>query len=715
MVSEPAEVKEALYTHFYSSLGIEAPCPPPFNLTGKVGAQLNLDSIASPFTEQEVLKAINELPSGKSSGPDGFPIDFFKRFWEVIGPDIMVSLDAFQQGKLNLRSLNKATITLVPKKALPLLPNDFRPISVINTLPKLITKILANRLQSFMPELISPLQTAFTKGRSVMESFMIAREYLSFYHKRKIPALMYKVDFAKAFDTISWTFLTNLLAERGFPPLWIAWLLDILKSSSSAIKVNGEVTNFFFHRRGLRQGDPLSPMLFNLVVDALQSFLQNASSLTSGPIIIPPRTLQYADDTIILLEAFPRNLIIVKEILLYFALLTGLHINDDKCLFVPVAIPDSSLLRFSRILNCSPKDMPVTYLGLPLSIRRLKKVHYKPLIDAFQRKLDGWKSRFLSSAGRLTLINSVLTSLPLYYMQVMQLPAWLITHLDGIRRRFFWKGRDKCLGGHCLVNWNKCCIPKCFGGLGILNLTLQNQALLIRWLWKLNSEPNSTWTTTVQALYGTTDLSLLLNTNFLSHGLRDILKFLPFYSTSIDSTRGSHVLSWRWTNSGCYTSASAYALLANPGIRSPYFGKLWKLKAPPKVKIFLWLLLQDRLLTQQNLLVRNWPANDGCPCCLARPFETACHLFLHCPFATALWNRIRHFYLLPPLILTDDLPEFWLRNSLVIGTVWDIIWAATSWTIWKERNSRIFNSLTRPQFLLVQEISTLVELWKKLA
>ncbi|KAJ4766167.1 RNA-directed DNA polymerase (reverse transcriptase)-related family protein [Rhynchospora pubera] len=240
-------------------------------------------------------------------------------------------------------------------------------------------------------------------------------------------------------------------------------------------------------------------------------------------------------------------------------------------------------------------------------------------------------------------------------------------------------------------------------------------SLLIRWLWKLNSEPNSTWTTTVQALYGTTDLSLLLNTDFLSHDLRDILKFLPFYSTSIDSTRGNHALSWRWTNSGCYTSASAYALLANPGIRSPYFGKIWKLKAPPKVKIFLWLLLQDGLLTQQNLLVRNWPANDECPCCLARPFETACHLFLHCPFATALWNRIRHFYLLPPLILTDDLPEFWLRNSLVIGTVWDIIWAATSWTIWKERNSRIFNSLTRPQFLLVQEISTLVEFWKKLA
>ncbi|KAJ4790934.1 RNA-directed DNA polymerase (reverse transcriptase)-related family protein [Rhynchospora pubera] len=622
----------------------------------------------------------------------------------------MSGLLAFQQGKLD-----KATITLVPKKTSPMHANDFRPISVINSFAKLITKILANRLQSFMHLLVSPYQTSFTKGRSVMESFMIAREYLSFYHKRKISALMYKVDFAKAFDSISWTFLTNLLVEQGFPPLWISWVVDVLKSSSSAIKVNGDITGFFFHRRGFRQGDPLSSLFFNLVVDALQSFLQNASSFTSGPIIIPPRTLQYADDTIILLEAYPRNLAIVKEILSNFAKITGLHINDDKCLFVPVAIPDASLPFFSRILNCAPKDMPVTYLGLPHSIRRLKKIHYKPLIDAFQRKLDGWKSRFLSPAGRVTLVKSVLTALPLHYMQVIQLPTWLVKHLDGIRRRFFWKGKDKCLGGHCLVNWSKCCTPKRAGGLGILDLALQNQALLIRWLWKLNAEPDSTWTAIVQTLYGTTEVTLLDQSGLLSHGLRDVLKYLPFYSASTVSSSDNLTLSWRWTNSGCYTSACAYFALADPGVRSPYYLKLWKLKAPPRVKIFLWLLLQDMLLTQQNLLIRNWLANEGCPCCLARPLESAIHLFLHCPFAIAIWNRVRSLYNLQALIFNEDLPAFWLQNRPATGAAWDTIWAATTWTIWKERNNRTFNSLARPTFLLVQEITTLVGLWFTLA
>ncbi|KAJ4816106.1 RNA-directed DNA polymerase (reverse transcriptase)-related family protein [Rhynchospora pubera] len=526
---------------------------------------------------------------------------------------------------------------------------------------------------------------------------------------------MYKVDFAKAFDSISWTFLTNLLIERGFPPAWIAWLLDILKSSSSTIKVNGEVTDFFFHRRGLRQGDPLSPLLFNLVVDALQAFLQNSSTYTSGPIIIPPRALQYADDTIILLESYPRNLAIVKEILSNFSNLTGLHINNDKCLFLPVAVPDAALPGVARILNCAPKDFPVTYLGLPLSIRRLKKIHFRPLIDAFQRKLDGWKSTFLSPAGRLTLVKSVLSALPLHYMQVIHLPAWLINLLDGIRRSFFWKGKDKCLEGHCLVNWSKCCIPKRSGGLGILNLTLQNQALLIRWLWKLNAEPNSTWSTTILSLYGTRDTNLLSQCSLLSHDFKDIFKFLPFFSASIDLSNDNPALSWRWTNSGVYTSASAYSILADPGGRSPYHRRLWKLKTAPRVKIFLWLLLQDRLLTQQNLLRRNWPANDGCCCCLARPLETADHLFLHCPLASSIWNRVQQHFNLPALSFTEELPAFWLTNRLTTGAAWDTIWAATNWSIWKERNNRIFNSVAKPPFLILQEIVALAVCWFALA
>ncbi|KAJ4810847.1 RNA-directed DNA polymerase (reverse transcriptase)-related family protein [Rhynchospora pubera] len=133
------------------------------------------------------------------------------------------------------------------------------------------------------------------------------------------------------------------------------------------------------------------------------------------------------------------------------------------------------------------------------------------------------------------------------------------------------------------------------------------------------------------------------------------------------------------------------------------------------VRIFLWLLLQDRLLTQNNLLIRNWPANDGCPCCFDHPLETATHLFLLCPFANSIWNRVRHLYNITTLLFTEDVIAFWLRNRPTVGVKWDTIWAATTWTIWKERNNRIFKSVARPSFLLMQEITTLVDLWITLA
>jgi Reverse transcriptase (RNA-dependent DNA polymerase) len=180
---------------------------------------------------------------------------------------------AFYHNNIDLAPINKANIVMIPKKEGPQRIGDYRPISVINLFPKLLSKVLANRLTSKLPSLISINQTAFMGGRHIAENFIVTREVLQHIQRLGSPAVFMKIDFAKAFDSINWKFLMHVLQARGFPERWVAWILHMLQSSSSRIVINGRASEFFPHMTGLRQGDLISPMLFVLAVDVLQQML----------------------------------------------------------------------------------------------------------------------------------------------------------------------------------------------------------------------------------------------------------------------------------------------------------------------------------------------------------------------------------------------------------------------------------------------------------
>jgi hypothetical protein len=171
--------------------------------------------------------------------------------------------------------------------------------------------------------------------------------------------------------------------------------------------------------------------------------------------------------------------------------MTGLTINLQKSEFVPIAIPRDVHSTITRLLGCTQGTFPMRYLGLPLSIKRPNKADYLPVLQKIQARLAGGQNTTLSLAGRKVLVNSVINALPLHYMQVFLLPQWLIKHIERTKRAFFWKGKGKCIGGHCLVNWTRVCLPIEHGGMGIRDLKIQNISLLLKWLWNLRTNQNS--------------------------------------------------------------------------------------------------------------------------------------------------------------------------------------------------------------------------------
>ena len=183
----------------------------------------------------------------------------------------------------------------------------------------------------------------------------------------------------------------------------------------------------------------------------------------------PCPVLQYADDTLILVRAETEDVINLRNILDSFSEATGLRINYHKSIAVPLHVPDTKLRRLLKVLQCQPAQFPQVYLGLPLSNVKLNLNAFAPLIAKVDRRLSGWKALLLNHAGPLVLVNSVLDGLPAHLMSAVLLPAGTIDAL-GKRRR---SGQKEVNGAQCLVAWDRACLPKLEGGLGIKQLTVR--------------------------------------------------------------------------------------------------------------------------------------------------------------------------------------------------------------------------------------------------
>ena len=227
-----------------------------------------------PVTMQEIIEALSDCDPSKAPGYDGFNLKCIKKMWSVVGEDFCTYiLNFFATGTLHA-SFNTTWVTLIPKKKGVLEVTDFRPISLVGSLYKVIAKILSSRLKTVLPNLIGESQTAFVSDRQILDGALIANEVVHWLKVKKKQGVLLKLDFQKAFDTIDWDSLVLVLEVMGFGSKWRNWIHKCISSASISILINGVPSKPFKMGRGLRQGDPLSPFLFVIMSEVLNRMLK---------------------------------------------------------------------------------------------------------------------------------------------------------------------------------------------------------------------------------------------------------------------------------------------------------------------------------------------------------------------------------------------------------------------------------------------------------
>ncbi|XP_068483362.1 uncharacterized protein [Phaseolus vulgaris] len=336
---------------------------------------------------------------------------------------------------------------------------------------------------------------------------LVANEVLEEYKRKRKSCVFFKVDYEKAYDSVSWDFLYYMLERLGFCVQWICWIKGCLESASVSVLVNGSPTREFIPRKGLRQGDPLAPFLFLIVAEGLTGVSRMAEekslidSLVVGKANVKVNMLQYVDDTLFFCEANTKSVFNIKAILLCFELASGLKVNFLKSRIGGLGLSQSLLQHFAAILNCKVMVTPFVYLGLPVGGSHKRGPFWSEVLERVQGKLSRWRGRCLSLAGRICLIKSVLSSIPLFFMSLFKLPSVVAEKLVRLQRNFLWGwGSD----GRKIawVSWKKVCEPRDYGGLGVIDLRKFNLALLGKWIWRLGTDKGGLWKEILVSKYG---------------------------------------------------------------------------------------------------------------------------------------------------------------------------------------------------------------------
>ena len=440
---------------------------------------------------EEASEALKKMKNNRSPGSDGFTVEFFKFFWKDL-KDFMIRAINFSYTNGELSNTQKeGLITCIPKgdKDKQLLKN-WRPISLLNVTYKITSACIANRIKRFLPILIAEDQTGFIQGRFIGENTRKLYDLMHYTEHNNIPGLLLIIDFEKAFDSISWSFITKTLNFFNFGDSIIKWVNLFYKNIKSCVLVNGKVSEWFNISRGCRQGDPLSPYIFILCAEILALMIRNNKEIKGIKVGTEEHLIsQYADDTTLTLDATEKSLKFALEVLQFYAEASGLHINIEKTKAVWFGSKKGSREKYFEEKNLCWENGKFRILGINfhVNLQDMNDLNYPDKIREIKSLLINWSKRVLTPFGKITVIKSLAVSkLNHLFLSLPNPSNNTLKELESIFFKFLWNNKpDKIKRSIITKNYED-------GGLKMINVALFVESTKITWIRRLLKD-NSKW------------------------------------------------------------------------------------------------------------------------------------------------------------------------------------------------------------------------------
>ncbi|XP_062114462.1 uncharacterized protein LOC133825549 [Humulus lupulus] len=580
---------------------------------GPVLTQESILFLKEPFRKQDIKEAVFDIPGDKAPGPDGFSSSFFQHHWDLIGEEVSDAILSFLETGKILKEINNTTITLVPKLRCPENVSNFRPISCCNVIYKVAAKLLCNRLRKVLPGVVAWNHGGFIKGRSITHNVMICQDLVRHYGRKGAkPNCLMKLDLRKAYDMLDWDFIEELLVALNFPAHFTQLIMVCVRTPKFSIMLNGSLHGFFNSKRGLRQGDPMSPLLFVLAMEYLSRILKKLARDKDFQFHERCENLQlnhlcFADDVVLFSHGDFKSVYKLLQGFELFSQSSGLTANYSKSELITSGIQEVEVQRILSMSKLQRGSLPFRYLGVPISAKHFSHSDCEGLISKMAH--------------------------------IVEFPRRVMGRINEICRNFLWKGVAE-FGGPGYVAWENVCQSKFRGGLGIRNFSLWNSAALGKYVWDIAANKENLWVKWIHAVYIKRgfwwDYEAPLHASWywkkivaVKNRLKEIYSFEDFISRHY-SIKDSY---------GCLVDNMMGSSVRENLAWTKY---IWNAYLIPKHAFISWLAYLNKLKTKDRLLHFGIATDANC-LIWGHDKEDGSHLFFSCCYSKRCLAEIKNW------------------------------------------------------------------------